>query len=43
MSEMILTVLALIACWIFFIRHTVPLLEEWLEAITQDETTDRKE
>ena len=43
MSEMILTALSLIACWIFMIRYSVPMLEEWLEAMTTDDTTERKD
>lgn len=43
MSEMILTALSLIACWAFFILHTVPMLEEWLEAMTTDDTTHKED
>lgn len=39
MSEMILTALALIACWAFICFHSVPMLLEWLEAMNTDDTT----
>lgn len=43
MSEMILTALFLIACWVFMIRVSVPMLEEWLEAMNTDETTHKED
>ena len=43
LSEIILTILALIACWIYMARVSVPALLEWLEAMNTDETSVRKE
>lgn len=42
-GELIQTILALIACWIFIVRYSIPMLEEWLEGMCIDETTVRKE
>lgn len=42
MSEIILTILALIVlCWTAM--RSMPYLVEWLESISIDETTDRRE
>ena len=38
-SEIILTILAVIVCCVFMIRYSIPLLIEWLEALSIDETT----
>lgn len=42
-GELIQTILALIACWIFIVRYTIPMLEEWLEGLSIDETTERND
>lgn len=42
-SEIILTILAVIACCVFMIRYSIPLLLEWLEALSIDETTTMTE
>lgn len=42
-KEIILTILALIVCWIFIVRFSIPRLLEWLEAMSIDETSVGKE
>ena len=42
-SEIILTILAVIACCVCMIRHSIPLLIEWLETVSIDETTTMME
>lgn len=43
MTEIIMTVLALIVGAWFMIRFSIPHLLEWLECMSIDDTTDRKE
>lgn len=43
MKEIILTGLAAIVCCVFLIRHSIPLLLEWLDTMSLDETEFRKE
>lgn len=43
MDEIIKTILALIACWYFIVRYSIPMLEEWLEGLSIDETTERND
>lgn len=40
--EIILTIPALIVCWIFMVRYSMPMLLEWLEAMNTDETSARE-
>lgn len=42
-GEIIQTILALIACWYFIVRYSIPMLEEWLEGLSIDETTERND
>lgn len=43
MKEMILTVIVLIICICYVTQRTIPLLLEWLECMSIDEMTDRRE
>lgn len=42
-SEIILTGLALIVGSFIMIRYSIPMLLEWLDAVSIDETTTRKD
>lgn len=42
-GEILQTLLALILCWIFIVRFSIPRLLEWLEAMSIDETSVGKE
>jgi hypothetical protein len=42
-GEILQTILALILCWIFIVRFSIPRLLEWLEAMSIDETSVGKE
>lgn len=39
-GEIIQTILALIAGWYFIVRYSMPMLEEWLEGLSMDDTTE---
>ena len=42
-SEIILTILALILGWIFIVKFSVPQFLEWLDCMCIDDTSVRKE
>lgn len=42
-GEIILTGIAVIVCCVFMIRYSIPQLLEWLEAVSIEETTTRKD
>ena len=42
-GEIILTGLAAIVCCVFMIRHSIPLLLEWLDTMNIDDTTTGKD
>lgn len=43
MNEMLLTALLVIICVWYAVRRTIPLLLEWLECMSMDDTTTGKE